>query len=296
MGPRIIFGFDMETDIGSWTPFYTGLEHGTPRLLALMAEKGVTGTFFFVGETARRYPEIVREVAAAGHEVGCHSLYHETVGTPLFDIPGVTPLLPHEVEPRIALGTQYVEEALGEKIYSFRSPRLFGGTAVVNALEQLGYLADASYPMYFYGERLAPYHPDRQDWTREGDSRVLEIPNFADMGMVSHDPYGRDRDQWPLFRTESAAALITHVDSFLAFTRARQVPPVLCFYFHPWEFWPLPHGPIHYGEGAVIPDQFMVDNCGDYAIQEFAAFIDLLRARDAVFTTCKALAREYAAA
>jgi len=288
--PQVIFGFDMETDTGSWTPFYEGLLHGTPRLLSLLADEGITGTFFFVGEAARRYPEIVCDVAAAGHEVGAHSLYHETLGVQLFDIPGIVPLLPHEIEPRLALATEYVQQALGSKVVSFRCPRLFGGTEVVNALEHLGYRADASYPMYYYQERLAPYHPSRGDWTQEGESDVLEIPNFADLTVESHDPYGRDRDQWPLYRTESAGALMRHINNFLGFLGERGVSPVLCFYFHPWEFWEMPQGLIHFGEGAVLPDPFLVQNCGDYALTQFTALIALLKAHGARFTTCKAFA------
>lgn len=292
---RVIFGFDMETDVGSWTPYYEGLLHGTPRLLALLAEKDITGTFFFVGEAARLHPEVTRDVDAAGHEVGCHSLYHETVGKPLFDITGMPPLLDREIKPRLRQATNYVEQAVGKKVVSFRCPRLFGSTAMVNALEQLGYLADASYPMYFYGERLAPYHPSRDDWTLKGDSMILEIPNFADMSIESHDRYGRDRDQWPLFRTENAQALISHVDNFIAYVQARHIEPVLCFYFHPWEFWEMPQGMLHYGEASVIPDPFLVKNCGDYAVEQLGILIELLKARNATFTTCQVLAKEYEA-
>ena len=32
----VVFGFDMETDIGSWTPFWNGLLKGTPRILKLL--------------------------------------------------------------------------------------------------------------------------------------------------------------------------------------------------------------------------------------------------------------------
>jgi len=108
---------------------------------------------------------------------------------------------------------------------------------VVNALEGLGYVADASYPMFFHEERLAPYHLSRADWTQEGALRLLEIPAFADMAMDSQDEFGRDRDQWPLFRTEGAGSLLTHIECFLRYLEIREVrPPVLWFYFHPWEF------------------------------------------------------------
>ena len=112
----VVIGVDMETDIGSWTPFYEGMVNGTPRLVDCMADRGVSGTFFFTGDAAESHPKVVRDVAAAGHEVGCHSLHHETVGESLFPIPGIYPLLPHEVKPRIELATRMVEEALGEKV------------------------------------------------------------------------------------------------------------------------------------------------------------------------------------
>ena len=180
----VMLGFDMETDVGSWTPYYEGLTRGTPLLLDCLAEKGVAGTFYFTGDAATKHGEVVRAVRDAGFEVGCHSLYHETLGDELFPIPGMQPLLAHEVRPRLELATHIVEEACGEKMLSFRCPRLFGSTAVVNALEDLGYVSDASYPMYFYRDRLGPYHPSREDWTAMGDMKIVEIPNFADMGMV----------------------------------------------------------------------------------------------------------------
>jgi peptidoglycan/xylan/chitin deacetylase (PgdA/CDA1 family) len=285
----VVFGFDSETDVGSWTPFYEGLQHGTPRILDLLAQKGVTSTFFFTGDAAMQHPEIVKQVAAAGHEVGAHSLYHETVGDPIFEIPGVKPLLPEEVPLRVRRATEAVAKALGETPVSWRCPRLWGSTAVVNALEELGYVADASYPLYFYREQLVPYHPSRQDWTKKGDSKVLQIPNFADMTLESKDPYGRDRDQWPLWRTESAASLMTHVDNFVGYVRERGLPAVLCFYMHPWEFWPMA-AEYHFGEGTVVPDPFIVKNCGDYALEQLGVLIDLLKQRGAEFTTAKGLA------
>ena len=287
----VVLGFDMETDVGSWTPFYEGLVHGTPLLLKLLADKGVTSTCFFVGQAAQDHPAVLRAVQAAGHEIGCHSLFHETVGQSLFPIPGLHDLLPTEVEPRLRLATDWVAAVAGQRPVSFRCPRLFGSTAVCQALEALGYVADASLPMYHYPDRCTPYHPDRQDWTKPGNLRLVEIPNFADLSLDSRDPYGRDRDQWPLFRTHSAAALIKHIESFAHYCVQRAQPVVLCFYFHPWEFWPMPQGAIHYGEGAVVPDPFLVQNCGPYALEQFGLLLDWLKDRGAQFRTAAECAR-----
>jgi polysaccharide deacetylase family protein (PEP-CTERM system associated) len=47
------------------------------RLLALLAEHGTRATFFVLGWVADRHPELVREIAAGGHEVGSHGYSHQ---------------------------------------------------------------------------------------------------------------------------------------------------------------------------------------------------------------------------
>ena len=49
------------------------------RLLALFAEHGTRATFFVLGWVADRHPELVREIARAGHEVGSHGYAHQLV-------------------------------------------------------------------------------------------------------------------------------------------------------------------------------------------------------------------------
>ena len=49
---------------------------GTPAILELLARAGARATFFVVGEQVRRRPELVVEIAAAGHEVGLHGYRH----------------------------------------------------------------------------------------------------------------------------------------------------------------------------------------------------------------------------
>ncbi|HEX6374319.1 MAG TPA: polysaccharide deacetylase family protein [Allosphingosinicella sp.] len=44
--------------------------------LDLLRRHQATGTFFIVGEVARRHPQMVRRIAEEGHELGCHSDAH----------------------------------------------------------------------------------------------------------------------------------------------------------------------------------------------------------------------------
>ncbi|MBP5638266.1 MAG: polysaccharide deacetylase family protein [Victivallales bacterium] len=289
---RTVFGFDMETDIGSWTPWYNGFAPGAERILSVLDKYGLKATFFFVADAAQKNPQVLKKVAAGGHEIGAHTLFHETIGDKLFEIPGMMPILPEEVEHRLELNTEIIEKLAGVRPTSFRCPRLWGSTAVCNALERLGYKADVTYPMYFYREQLAPYHPSKDDWTKKGDLKLVEIPNFADLSMKSNDEYGRDMDQWPLWRLEGAEAVMKHIRSFHKYCNERGEDTLLVFYMHPWEFHQMPTGILHYGEGAVLPDPFIVKNCGQYAAEQFDELIRLLKAEGSTFHTAAQIAAE----
>ncbi len=292
-GFDVVFGFDMETDIGSYTPYYEGVRHGTLRLLDVLKRNDIKATFFWTGHAAENNPDTVRLVRDAGHETGCHGLYHETLGDPIFPLPNNMPVLPSEVEGRLRLATDLVGRAGGVRPVSFRCPRLWGSTKVVNILEALGYRADASFPLFFYGRPYVPYHPSGTDWTKPGRMKLLEIPNFCDLAMESHDPYQRDRDQWPLFRTKSAAFLMKKVEGFIDYVGSRGQRPVLCFYMHPWEFHPMPQGSIDFGECSVRPLPFIVRNCGPRAVEQLDRLCRGLTRRGARFLTAVSLADEY---
>jgi peptidoglycan-N-acetylglucosamine deacetylase len=51
---------------------------GTPAVLAELETAGAPAVFFVSGEQAARYPELVRETTAAGHQVAVHGYWHQT--------------------------------------------------------------------------------------------------------------------------------------------------------------------------------------------------------------------------
>jgi len=42
----------------------------TPQLLDMLKARGIRATFFLIGQNAAEYPDIVRRIAAEGHEIG----------------------------------------------------------------------------------------------------------------------------------------------------------------------------------------------------------------------------------
>ena len=49
----------------------------TPRVLEALAAAGARATFFLVGKKALAHPQLVRDIAAAGHELGLHGFEHD---------------------------------------------------------------------------------------------------------------------------------------------------------------------------------------------------------------------------
>jgi polysaccharide deacetylase family protein (PEP-CTERM system associated) len=63
-------------DRADWPRHELRCVDSTRRLLDLFAARNAKATFFFLGWIAERMPEVVREVVAAGHEIGSHGYDH----------------------------------------------------------------------------------------------------------------------------------------------------------------------------------------------------------------------------
>ena len=53
----------------------------TPQLLQILKEKNVHATFFVLGENTAQHPDIVKQTAEAGHEIGNHTYDHQDLAT-----------------------------------------------------------------------------------------------------------------------------------------------------------------------------------------------------------------------
>src|SRR5579862_8609908 len=63
----------------SWGTREYRVEANTERLLALLAERGIHGTFFVLGWVAEKSPALVTRIAQAGHEIACHGFSHQLI-------------------------------------------------------------------------------------------------------------------------------------------------------------------------------------------------------------------------
>ena len=285
MKKYIIFGFDMETDIGSYLKTYRGVQKGTDKILHILQKYDLPATFFFTGDTAKNNEEKVIEIAEKGYEVGCHSLRHETVGDASFNMPNDSPILEEELEHRLKINREIVMNLTNTSPVSFRAPRLWQGQGQIKVLEQLGFKTDASYSVAAHKKQIAPYHPSEDNWLEKGDMKLLEIPNFAFLDdQHDYSKYFCKNDQWPLLRLLGADFVFAH--SQYVIERQSEISDicVLLFYLHPWEFEEMPDK-YEYDEGTFYFKPELHENCGDFMHREFEKYVGLALNDGFKFTT-----------
>lgn len=74
-----VSGFAERIAPSRWPSFESRVERNTHRILELFERKGARATFFVLGWVAERFPALVRRIADAGHEVGCHGYSHRLI-------------------------------------------------------------------------------------------------------------------------------------------------------------------------------------------------------------------------
>lgn len=107
---------------------------GVPRLLRILAERGVMATFFVPGHSAERFPEAVAQILDAGHEVAHHGYLHET-------LTGST-----EAEERryLELGLKALDTAAGVRPAGYRAPWWEITERTLALLAEYGFAYDSS--------------------------------------------------------------------------------------------------------------------------------------------------------
>lgn len=138
-GATLTFDFDAEEVWIGENPGNAGrpgvLSQGTyaakvavPLLLDLLARREVTATFFVCGADADRYPDRIREILAAGHEVGHHGHTHRSP----------TDLTAAEEEEELLKGLESLQR-LGAEVTGYRSPSWDFSTNTLPLLKKYGF-------------------------------------------------------------------------------------------------------------------------------------------------------------
>jgi peptidoglycan/xylan/chitin deacetylase (PgdA/CDA1 family) len=141
-------------------------EGNTTRILEVLRRHGVHATFFMLGERAHKMPELVAEVAAAGHDIGNHSWSHGSLRS----------MLPSQIETELDDTNAAVAAVTGTTPGLFRPP--------------FGRYAPSSLPIVAArGMNFVLWSVDAEDWGSEADEIAARV--VADTGpgdiVLLHD-------------------------------------------------------------------------------------------------------------
>lgn len=210
----------------------------TESILRMLAEHAVRATFFVLGLVAEAHPGLVKQIAAAGHEVGSHGWRHELI----------TRQTPQAFMQETLRSKALLEDLIGQPVQGYRAAEFSVTAASLWALEILaeaGFRYDSSiFPIdgRRYGIRDAPLSPHRVE-TAAGD--LIEVPLTA---------LGEGKVRWPIggggyFR------ILPYVATRWAISRVNAGGRAAIFYFHPYELSIAPLIPqvdsaVSYASGA----------------------------------------------
>ncbi len=137
-----VSGFADRISSREWDDFPSRVVANTQRILRVLDTHQTAATFFVIGWVATRFPQLVKDIRAAGHEIGCHSHWHRLV----YD------LTPDEFREDLTTSRDVLQDITGEPVRLFRAPSFSITRQSLWALEILaeeGFTGDSSiYPVY----------------------------------------------------------------------------------------------------------------------------------------------------
>lgn len=205
--------------LSDWDRMPCRVELSMRRLFDLLAGAGVRTTCFFLGWVAERYPHLVREAVARGHEVACHSYWHQPVYR----------LTRQQFLEDTRRAKAVIEEAAGSAVVGYRAPS-FSITREAQwaypVLAELGFAYSSS------------VHPIRHDIaSNAGASRVpyQPLPGFWEI------PVATVQTRWGTLPMAGGAYWrilpFRYTRWAIRAWEQEQAQPGV-FYLHPWEIDP----------------------------------------------------------
>lgn len=140
--------FETVIDRADWDQLEHRVENNTRAVLSLFDEAGIKATFFILGWVAERYPALIRQIVAGGHEIANHGYDHARVFT----------LSPDQFRADLDRSRKLLEDSSGQKVTGYRAPSFSIDQRTPWAHE---ILAEQGYA---YSSSVAPIHHDHYGW------------------------------------------------------------------------------------------------------------------------------------
>jgi polysaccharide deacetylase family protein (PEP-CTERM system associated) len=199
-----------------WNTLESRVERNTHELLDILAQAHAKATFFVLGWIARRHPQLVRYIVAAGHEVASHTDMHHQLHT----------LSRSELVADLARARDSLEQVTGRRVLGVRAPAFTITDQALDCLAEARYWYDSS----FYAFRMHDRY-GRLETRIDPEQPVFEVrPGLLELPMTRCviGPVALPWAGGGYFR------LIPYRLYRWGVARELESRPFM-FYFHPWE-------------------------------------------------------------
>lgn len=199
----------------------------TEKILDLFSKNDITATFFFNGEIAEYYPDLVKNVAEHGHEIGSHNYIHQDYTNDNRE----------DFVMGLKKSKDLLERLSGTEVIGYRAPNSTLRSYMIKDLIKLGFKYDSSVTPtrsfmgkfgQFNNAPCNPYWVSLDDFSMPGNSSLLEFP-------------------WPVFpigKLPSGSGITTRIFGYtytiIAIDNALKTGDTV-YYFHPYEIGKPPN-------------------------------------------------------
>lgn len=159
---------DEKFPVQQWDSFDSRVEKNIRVILELLEKHGQKATFFILGWVAEKYPQLIRQIDRAGHEIGYHSYDHKHL---------INQIANKKFEQDIEKGLELIEGLTGKKVRSYRAPYFsFNSHAktVVEVLLKHGIQTDSSIKSYSGTQEY--FKTNMPFFFESGGEKLLELP------------------------------------------------------------------------------------------------------------------------
>lgn len=212
--------FSKSLTIADWDKQEKKVEANTETILEILADTDNKGTFFILGWIAERHPQLIKKIAAGGHEIASHGYNHQLIYSLTHD----------EFKKDVSSAKKLLEDLTGQHVIGYRAPNFSITDWAIDILKEEGYLYDSSvFPTAFHDRygKLERY-PIRTDSIYDLTEGFKEIPLSCNRLANKNVPWAGGA----YFR------LLPFMIYKFGFSRILKKNKSFNFYIHPWELDP----------------------------------------------------------
>ncbi len=215
-----VAAFEKHVCRDSWGQWESRVVANTGKLLAILDRHGVRATFFVLGWVGDRFPGLVRDIRAGGHEIGSHGYWHRLVFSQQ----------PEEFREDLRRSRDVLEAAAERPVTCYRAPKFSIDRRAPWALDILaeeGFLVDASIrPRDYLGFPIRDINPKICRLATSGGP-IWEFP--VSLARLAGLMFPIGGGYFRLCPWSWMAASLSQIE--------RRGEPFM-FYIHPWEVDP----------------------------------------------------------